>query len=122
MKITRLNRTQVSGLNSFLVMLGLLESSKRGYFIPTESARKMCAGSPRSEDFTEIKSPVLESALFRRVDDFFLVHGNSPKQDLIEFVLEESGGTISSRAENAIEWLIKSGTLTENDDGTLTLS
>ena len=122
MKITRLNRTQVSGLHSFLVMLGLLEFSKRGYYIPTESVRKMCAGLPGTEDFAEIKSSVSESPLFKKVRDFFLVHGDSPKQDLTEFILDESGGTISSRVENAIEWLIRTRILEENEDEILVLS
>ncbi|MFW9800259.1 MAG: hypothetical protein ACFFD9_07480, partial [Candidatus Thorarchaeota archaeon] len=36
--ITRLARSQISGLNSFMVMLGLLEHVSRGHYKPTTAA------------------------------------------------------------------------------------
>ena len=121
MKITRLARTQISGLNSFLVMLGLLTHESRGNYSPTDAARILCAQVGEAA-FLEIRTTIADSPLARRVRAYFLVHGSNSREELIEFLLDEANSKEPARADTAVEWLVRSGFLAESDDGMLRLN
>lgn len=122
MQITRLGRTQISGLNSFFVMLGLLEPSKKGYYIPTEAALTLCQNLPGEEEFSSIRDVLEKSYLSRTVREYFLVHGRSDRDSLIAFLLDQAGSKEASRASTAIDWLESVGLVKMRDDGLMELT
>ncbi|MFW9787159.1 MAG: hypothetical protein ACFFE2_15810 [Candidatus Thorarchaeota archaeon] len=109
MRITRLGRTQISGVNSFMVMLGLLVNTSRGNYSPTEAAIDFSNCDPGDENFTQIASILEKSLLFRNVNRYLRIHGGGMSQGLVEFIMEEAGTKEESRVSSALEWFSRSG-------------
>jgi len=122
MRVTRLARTQISGLNSFLVMLGLLSSPKRGQYKPTGAVTTFSSKSPGEEDFTMLREEISHSPLFRITEQFFLIHGSGPRGDFVSYLMEEAASKEPARADSAIEWLVRVDLLRQDEQGVLSLS
>ncbi len=114
--ITRLARSQISGLNSFMVMLGLLEHVSRGHYKPTTASVNLCSSDPGEEDFGQITTVLERSALFSFVEQYLRVHGGGSCQGLIEYIMEKAGTEETYRVQSAVEWLIRSGLVERGQD------
>ena len=115
MRITRLGRTQISGVNSFLVMLGLLEKTSRGYYKPTAAAVSFCDCNPGAEDFEGLSPTLGNSMLFTHVEQYLKVHGGGSSTSLAEYIMERAETDQIFRVQSALEWLIRSGIIERND-------
>ncbi|MHA2135739.1 MAG: hypothetical protein ACW99J_17930 [Candidatus Thorarchaeota archaeon] len=116
MRITRLGRTQISGVNSFVVMLGLLENTSRGNYLPTKVAIDLCNCNPGSEDFTLINTSLQQSDLYTYVDRYLKIHGGGMDQELLEYIGDESETKEHSRISSALEWFIRAGLIEDNSE------
>ena len=114
MRIAQLGRSQISGVNSFLVTLGLLENTSRGDYKPTEAAVSLCNCEPDNEDFNTIASELERSLLFTYVDRYVRIHGGGMGQGLMEYIMGEAKTRERNRVSSALEWFIRAG-LIESD-------
>lgn len=122
MKAAEMARTQISGVNAFFVTLGFLEQTDKGTYIPTEPVVEFCRAGIGSEDYS-ILTPVLrDSALLRAIRNRILIHGNPTRDELIEFLLKESGESTRSRGERSLQWLEKAKIIATDEDGLVRLS
>ncbi|UCH03992.1 MAG: hypothetical protein JSW05_10450 [Candidatus Thorarchaeota archaeon] len=114
--ITRLARSQISGLNSYMVQLGLLEHVSRGHYKPTTAAVNLCSSAPGEEDFSQVTAVLEGSALFSLVQQYLRVHGGGSSPGLIEYIMEKAGTEETYRVQSAVEWLIRSGLVERGQD------
>ncbi len=107
MRSTRLARTQISGVNSFFASIGFLERVDEGTYIPTQAVVDFFGIKPSQEDYSKLVPALEKSPLFQLVKDLVLIHGTLSHDELIEHLLEESGGKTVSRVKRALQWLEK---------------
>jgi hypothetical protein len=121
MRAARVARTQVAGVDSFFVGLGLLQSVSRGMYTATKQAIDFLGKGPGEEDFSKLSSLLIESELFRFVQNLFLIHGSLSRAQFINHLLEESGEKTPSRAERALEWLERAELIGFDEQGNVTI-
>ena len=105
MSATRLARTQISGVNEFFIGLGLLKRVEIGTYLPSEELVQFYSKDVGNEDYEKLRKPIRDSTLFRSVKGFILIHGFATENEIIDYLLEESGETTKSRAKRSLEWL-----------------
>ena len=118
MAITKLARTQISGVNSFFVGLGFLNSIEKGTYLPAKEVIEFYTEKPGDENYSSLQPVVRTSSLYEKIRSLILVHGKATETGLIDYLLEESGETTKSRAKRALDWLEHTGLLTieENEE------
>ena len=107
MAATRLARTQISGANAFFVGLGFLGNVGKGSYIPTPEVVEFFDETLGQENYGALKPVLLKSILYEKVRNLILIHGKATQDELVDYLLEESGETTRSRAIRALEWLEK---------------
>lgn len=121
MTITNLARTQVSGVNAFFVGLGFLEIVEKGTYLPAKEVVKFYNETPGEEDYTSLQPVLMSSQLYDKIRSLILIHGKTTEDDLITYLLEESGETTRSRAKRALDWLECTGLISIDDNSNVHL-
>ncbi len=116
MRRTGLARTQISGVNSFFVSLGVLKKKAKGEYMPAEAVVHFVGNRPGNEVFFKLVSIVASSPLYNFVEGLLRIHGKVTKEDAIGYLLKESGEKTVSRAERALDWLEKVGLIVLSQD------
>ncbi|MFW9888061.1 MAG: hypothetical protein ACFFER_07765 [Candidatus Thorarchaeota archaeon] len=101
------SRTQVSGVNSFFVGLGFLQQIDTGTYTPTKCAIEFYSKKPGEESFENAKACVAQSDLYNRIKSLVLIHGEVSWERVVSEIMRASGTTVKSRAERALEWLMR---------------
>lgn len=114
-------RSQVSGVNSFFVGLGLLNQVEDGLYLPTACTLEFYSQMPGTEDFSKIKRCIESSELFQIVRNFILIHGSASETTILSEVLRASGTSTNARARRAIEWLARCELIEINDDEVISI-
>ncbi|MHA1246802.1 MAG: hypothetical protein ACTSPE_05700 [Candidatus Thorarchaeota archaeon] len=108
-RITKMARTQVSGVNAFFVTQGFLKPSGRGLYLPTQETVEFYSSQPGRETYSALTSILRESPLFNLVRGAVLIHGHATVDEIIDLLLTESGEKTRSRAKRALQWLERCG-------------
>jgi len=118
---TRLARTQISGVNSFFLGLGFLKKVEKGTYLPAKEVVEFYNEELGKENYSALKPLVAGSTLYRRVSGMIMIHGSATKEEIIEYLLEESGEKTGSRAGRALEWLEHAGLIAIGNSGDIRL-
>jgi len=121
MTATRLARSQISGVNSFFLGLGFLRKVDKGTYLPAEAVVRFYSDRHGDEDYSALKQTLVNSALHERVKGMVLIHGGATEQELVDYLLEESGEKTRSRARRALDWLERTNLIMIDEDGSVRL-
>ena len=105
--MTRVARSQASGVNAFFIGLGFLKRVDKGTYMPAKELIEFYSETPGEENFLALTSLLRQSTLFDTVENLLLVHGQATEKEVIDYLLEESGEKTESRARRALDWLEK---------------
>jgi hypothetical protein len=117
-----LHRTQVSGVNSFFVGLGMLVETENGKYLPTDSAVVAFQGTPGSEDFSSLREPLQKTRLFQFVRDQLMIQDAISSDDLERQLIAEAWKGVRSRARRSLQWLEAAGLIRITEDSLVVLS
>ena len=112
----RLGRTQVCGVNSFFVGLGLLEEVDKGTYLPTKAALDFLGDDLNEQNYSAIASVLKTSCLYDFVQGQIAIHENITYTDLVEDLLKESQSKEAYRAKRALDWLLFASLIESNEE------
>lgn len=110
---TKLGRTQISGVNAFFQSLGFLTSTKRGFYVPTDSVIQSISVKPPANPFPLLADTLRNSRLWDMIANKFVVTQQKQveKSNLVRTVLRLADSSEKYRAESALEWFFRANLL-----------
>lgn len=102
----RLGRTQVCGVNSFFVELGLLKEVEKGTYLPTKATLDFLGDDLNDHNYDMINPVLRTSCLYDFIQGQIAIHGDITYDDLVGDLLKESHSSEVYRAKRALDWLL----------------
>jgi hypothetical protein len=113
----RLGRTQVCGVNSFFVNLGLLKEVDKGKYLPTKATLEFLGDDFNKQNYEALNSVLKSSRLYDFVQGQIAIHGSIIYDDLVQDLLKEAQSSESYRAKRALDWLLFANLIEITEEG-----